>query len=241
MVCPSWVSSYVWSPGPASQAQVMLCLVLSCHYRSISWSLPMSCEGFWSNCHIFKKHRSRQTPSLLLLLRLCFSNILRYSFLSLVFFFHLEKHFVFCTVCSAAFMQASNTVVFPRFFPGRKNRSPNLSLARQTTLQCHLNTQEKCSHCQGGLLESKSHRKLWELSSNLNKGIRVMHKSEILLKLAVYHHIHDKIMASWGEKKGGKWMKIMTAWEAIKQNEKSTGTGRRPVCGNWKGRRRNWS
>lgn len=46
LVSPSWVQSDLWSPGPASQAQVMLCLALSCHQRSILWLLSMSCEDF---------------------------------------------------------------------------------------------------------------------------------------------------------------------------------------------------
>lgn len=41
---------------------VMLCLALSCHYRSIPRSLPMSCREFWSNSHIFEHYRSRQIP-----------------------------------------------------------------------------------------------------------------------------------------------------------------------------------
>lgn len=94
--------------------------------------------------------------------------------------------------------------------------------------------ERKCSRCHRDLLESESHRKLWEITRDLNKGKCVTHKSETLLKLAVCHHICDKIMASWGEKSGG-WMKKMTAWEAIKQKEKSIGTERGPQRGNWEG------
>lgn len=75
---------------------MMLCLALSCHYRSIPWSLPMSCHDSWSDCHIFENYRSRQIPVFAIVIEVLFLKYLATQLSLTRVFLPLRKTFLYC-------------------------------------------------------------------------------------------------------------------------------------------------